>query len=105
MRKHWTAYPKRGFHAQEVPLLCPLVVYVRNGYELVRCEGEAHANAHIDNCGLCMSGLWEWRARLLTDGRKQPKPSDCSGCGCPLEKCGPQLWMQEKKCCPECAHA
>lgn len=29
-------------------------------YRLVDCEGEAHSNAHIDNCGLC-APFWGYR--------------------------------------------
>lgn len=28
------------------------------------CPGEAHRNAHIDNCGVCLHGLaWSWTGR------------------------------------------
>jgi hypothetical protein len=36
--------------------------YVRLGYVLQKCEGEAHSNAHIDNCALCMGQVWGWTA-------------------------------------------
>jgi len=29
----------------------------------------------------------------------------CSGCDCPLDKCGPKLWTLGRKCCPDCEHA
>lgn len=29
----------------------------------------------------------------------------CEGCDTPLEKCGPQLWILGRKCCPDCNHA
>lgn len=28
----------------------------------------------------------------------------CEGCGSPYERCGPALWAQQKKCCPDCSH-
>lgn len=28
----------------------------------------------------------------------------CLGCNSPLTKCGPELWKQQKKCCPDCSH-
>ena len=29
----------------------------------------------------------------------------CSGCGAPYARCGPELWTQQRKCCPDCTHA
>ena len=31
----------------------------RAGFRLVPCDGAAHSNAHIDNCGLC-APRWGW---------------------------------------------
>lgn len=31
--------------------------WVRDGFHLERCTGDAHSNAFIDNCGQCMP-LW-----------------------------------------------
>jgi hypothetical protein len=28
----------------------------------------------------------------------------CTGCSCPVSRCGPPLWDNHKKCCPECSH-
>jgi hypothetical protein len=28
----------------------------------------------------------------------------CDGCECLLDRCGPALWDQQKKCCPDCTH-
>lgn len=28
----------------------------------------------------------------------------CTGCGHPIEDCGPKIWKQQKKCCPDCSH-
>ncbi len=28
----------------------------------------------------------------------------CGGCGCMADGCGPALWAQGKKCCPDCSH-
>ncbi len=32
-------------------------LFVRNGYRAALCEGEAHSNAHIDNCMHC-APMW-----------------------------------------------
>lgn len=32
-----------------------------------------------------------------------PQPP-CQGCDAPIERCGPQLWVQGKTCCPDCTH-
>lgn len=29
------------------------------------CDGEAHGNAHIDNCGICLHGPWGRKLRPL----------------------------------------
>jgi len=47
--------PKRTFHLHEKS-----GYYVKTGYTLIPCTGEAHKNAFIDNCGVCMSGCWGW---------------------------------------------
>ncbi len=49
-----TALPKRGFDLREWH---GFKYYVRKGYRLVPCPGEAHRNAHIDNCMVC-APLW-----------------------------------------------
>jgi len=28
----------------------------------------------------------------------------CEGCDTHISKCGPHLWAQQKKCCPDCSH-
>lgn len=28
----------------------------------------------------------------------------CEGCGAPHERCGPELWVQMRSCCPDCDH-
>jgi hypothetical protein len=33
--------------------------YCRDGYKLIPCDGHAHSNAHIDNCGRC-APRWGW---------------------------------------------
>ena len=43
--------------------------------------------------------------RLVRVLMATPKHVDCGGCGCPLERCGPKLWVQGRKCCPECEHS
>lgn len=47
--------PKRGFVRVERGNRRP--VYVRKGFHLVPCDGEAHTSAYIDNCMLC-APLW-----------------------------------------------
>ena len=37
--------------------------FVRRGFHLVPCDGEAHSNGYIDNCSCCMP-LWGWVAVL-----------------------------------------
>lgn len=32
-----------------------------------------------------------------------PQPP-CQGCDAPIERCGPALWVQGRKCCPDCTH-
>lgn len=39
----------------------PAQLIVRNGYRAVQCDGEAHSNPHIDNCGVC-APMWGWIA-------------------------------------------
>lgn len=69
--------PKRGFYEVEVS---GRSVYVKRGYELVECEGEAHSNVHIDHCMLCVNGTWGWMVqrqpaarvlRLLEEARDE----------------------------------
>jgi hypothetical protein len=28
----------------------------------------------------------------------------CEGCDCPASRCGPVLWKEQRKCCPDCTH-
>jgi hypothetical protein len=35
-------------------------VYVKRGYRLIQCTGDAHSNAHIDGCMQCLDGIWGW---------------------------------------------
>lgn len=28
----------------------------------------------------------------------------CDGCDCPASRCGPVLWKEQRKCCPDCGH-
>ena len=55
--KHVSHDPKRGFIRVERPGQC--AVYVRKGFHLVPCPGDAHGpnGAYIDNCMLC-APLW-----------------------------------------------
>lgn len=36
----------------------PAPLIVRDGYHAVPCSGEAHSNAFIDNCGVCLHHIW-----------------------------------------------
>lgn len=58
--------PRRGFYEVEVE---GRSVYVKQGYELVACEGEAHSNAFIDHCMLCVSGTWGWTVQRQSSAR------------------------------------
>ena len=68
-RSHVVYDPKRGFEASRH---CGAIIYVREGYQLVKCTGEAHSNAFIDNCPLCASGLWGWKAVRATSAAPAP---------------------------------
>ena len=57
---------KRGYYEIE---LDGRSVFVKRGYELVACEGEAHGNAFIDHCMLCVSGTWGWVAQRQPSSR------------------------------------
>lgn len=37
-------------------------VYVRKGFVIRKCKGEAHSNAHIDHCASCLSAFFGWQA-------------------------------------------
>lgn len=57
--------PTRAFHEQTLvrnpgSTAGTHSVYVKNGYKLVPCTGEAHSNPHIDTCMSCLSGTWGW---------------------------------------------
>lgn len=51
--------PKRGYYEVKRDRL---VAYVKRGYVLIPCKGEAHTNGHVDNCQLCLDGPWGWVA-------------------------------------------
>lgn len=65
--------PKRGFHQQtfqpENTVSSPTSTWVRDGYRLVKCHGEAHSNPFIDHCIGCMSGTWGW---AVAEGEIEP---------------------------------
>jgi hypothetical protein len=52
--------PRKGFelHAESKH-------YVRKGYTLVKCNGEAHSNAYIDHCMVCLGDRWGWTVEKL----------------------------------------
>jgi hypothetical protein len=57
---HTTIFPAhlqqpRGFYRVTY---CDRRYFVRQSYHLVPCDGEAHSNAHIDNCSYCLSHVW-----------------------------------------------
>jgi len=39
--------------------------YVRLGYRASQCNGEAHSNAHIDHCMVCLKDTWGVVVRKL----------------------------------------
>lgn len=45
-------------------------VAARAGYRLIKCDGEAHSNPHIDNCSRC-APRWGLMMRLSPEGIHQ----------------------------------
>lgn len=45
-------YPMKGYHLDQGH-------FVRDGYHVEPCTGEAHSNAFIDHCGCC-APRWGW---------------------------------------------
>ncbi len=63
MAKNFSRKPKRGFEPAQVT-----EGFVRKGFRLAPCTGEAHGNPHIDNCGVCFGETWGWVTRpVLTE--------------------------------------
>lgn len=57
---HGSVMP-RGFHLEylrRTPRDEVQTFYVRDGHYAVECDGEAHSNAHIDNCMVCLGHAW-----------------------------------------------
>jgi hypothetical protein len=54
-RHNVSEHAKRGFY--EVQRQGRSTTYVRKGWHLVECDGEAHSNPFIDNCYIC-APLW-----------------------------------------------
>lgn len=48
----------RGFRLMQSPVPNGRTYYVRLGYRLEACKGEAHSNAYIDHCEVCLGGCW-----------------------------------------------
>lgn len=52
----------RDFHREYIPQKhhpdMDHALGVRNGYHAVRCDGQAHSSALIDNCMQCLNGVW-----------------------------------------------
>lgn len=46
------------------------------------------------------------RNRLLGElqAEMRAQHNACTGCGAPMTRCGPRLWAQQMKCCPDCSH-
>jgi hypothetical protein len=42
--------------------------------------------------------------RLARDREAYRRDNRCMGCESPIERCGPALWAQQRKCCPDCTH-
>ena len=40
-------------------------IYVRAGFHLVQCTGEAHSNGHIDHCMRCLGVMWGYEVAPL----------------------------------------
>lgn len=41
---------------------------------------------------------------MFSSQLKRLAPTECSGCGTDRDRCGPLLWAQQRKCCPDCSH-
>jgi hypothetical protein len=57
--------PPKGYHAeQQIPgsnePAPNKMMFVKNGYKLQPCQGEAHENPHIDYCLRCLDYTWGW---------------------------------------------
>jgi hypothetical protein len=52
--------PVKGF-----TLHAPSGQYVKRGYTLEACHGEAHSNPHIDHCMVCLDFVWGWTLEKL----------------------------------------
>jgi len=51
--------PAKTFHPQTVD---GQEVWVKDGYILVPCPGDAHRNPNIDHCPCCLNHTWGFRA-------------------------------------------
>lgn len=49
---------------------------------------------------------WEWAVDNRMFWILHPADWDwlCKGCDAPFKRCGPALWEQQRKCCPDCSH-
>jgi hypothetical protein len=49
---------------------------------------------------------WEWAVDNDVFWVLHPADWDqlCRGCDVPFKRCGPALWKQQRKCCPDCSH-
>lgn len=56
----WTSPPLR--RNEHLECCADTILSVRNGYHATVCTGEAHSNAFVDNCGMCMGHVWGFRA-------------------------------------------
>jgi hypothetical protein len=45
---------------------CERARVCRDGYKLIPCDGEAHSNPHIDNCGKCAP---RWGFVMVPEGK------------------------------------
>jgi len=48
-----------------IQVVGPDVLFVKLGFRAERCTGEAHSNAYIDNCGVCLNHCWGYVAVAL----------------------------------------
>lgn len=59
-----SAYPCHGTVAHIDP------IWVRDGYHLEACNGDAHSNPHIDHCARCMP---RWGFIAVPDVAEHPR--------------------------------
>lgn len=62
--------------------------------------------AQLDRLRACVRGLEEVKHRTCSCPERVTAvlAEYCTGCLSHVSECGPELWAQQKKCCPDCSH-